>query len=157
MVVVVYYSNKVITIMVIRSLDDPTSICGCRFVTPWFEVHVVSGMSPFHSLHMGSYQLPIDTNGLSLTAFEFVSWRKKCFRPSTRPPPVHLDTMTNTTLEATAWLSGNKHKKISHGNMKQQQKENSRWLKRKLAYDVGKLQHYVLQAAATEQTFNWVP
>ena len=39
---------------------------------------------------MGSYKLPIDTCGLSLTIFELFRWLEKRFRPS------DPDTVTNT-------------------------------------------------------------
>ena len=34
---------------------------------------------------MGSYQLPIDAHGQSLTVFELISWLKKQFCASARP------------------------------------------------------------------------
>ena len=57
-------------------------------------------MGSFDSPPMGSYQFPIDIYGLSLAVFELLSWLQKHFRTP------DSDTMTNTTLEATALSSG---------------------------------------------------
>ena len=60
---------------------------------------VVVVMGPLDSPRTGSYLLPIDTYGLSVTVFELLSWLQKRFRPFVRPSdPV---TITNTALGAT--------------------------------------------------------
>ena len=64
----------------------------------------MSGKDSFDSPHMGSYWLPIDTYGLSLTVLELYSWLQMRFRPPARPPDP--DTMTSTTLEAAASSGG---------------------------------------------------
>ena len=63
-----------------------------------------SGMGPFDSPSTGSYLLPIDTCGLSLTMFELFGWIQKRFRPSVRPSDGN--TMTNAVLAPTASSSG---------------------------------------------------
>ena len=92
--------NKVITTMVIRSLDDPhtmCSICLRRFASPLFGVRFGSMMVPIDSLPMSSYSLPIDTH---LTVLELFSWLQNRFSSSVCPSGP--DAMTNTALEATA-------------------------------------------------------
>ena len=42
-------------------------------------------MGPFDSPSMGSYLLPIDSYGLSLTVLELFSWFQRRFRPLVRP------------------------------------------------------------------------
>ena len=42
-------------------------------------------MGSFDIPPMGSYLLPIDTYGLSLTVFELFSWLQKRVRPPVRP------------------------------------------------------------------------
>ena len=54
---------------------------------------------------MYSYQLPIDTYGLSVTVFELFSWLQTRFSPSPARPS-DPDTMRNTALEAIASSSG---------------------------------------------------
>ena len=44
-----------------------------------------SGIGPFDNPLMGSYYLPIDIYGLSLTVFQLFSLLQKHFRPSVRP------------------------------------------------------------------------
>ena len=62
-------------------------------------------MGPFDSPPTGSYQLPVDAYGLSLTVFVLFRWLQKRFaRPSARP--TDPDTMTHTALESTPSSSG---------------------------------------------------
>ena len=72
-------------------VGDLAAISKGDFSTPRFGGLGGSGMGPFDSAPMGSYWLPIDTYGLSLTV-------SAC---SSDP-----DTMTNTALEAIASSSG---------------------------------------------------
>ena len=62
-------------------------------------------MGPLDSPPTGSYLLPIDTYGLSLTVFELFSWLQRRFRPTP-------DTMTSTAVEAIASSSGKNQDKI---------------------------------------------
>ena len=43
---------------------------------------------PFGSQPMGSYLLPIDTYGLSLTVLELFIWLQKRLRPTVRQPRI---------------------------------------------------------------------
>ena len=78
---------KVITAMVIRSLDDSTYVLNqlSPIYDPSVWGYVGIGMSAFGSPPVYSYNLPIDTYGLSVTVFELFSWIRKRFRPSARP------------------------------------------------------------------------
>ena len=58
------------------------------------------GMGQFDGPPVSSYYLPIETYGISLIAFELLSWLQKRFRPS------EPETMTNTTSDAAASSSG---------------------------------------------------
>ena len=61
------------------------SICGRRFATSRFGDTWVSGIGSFGSPPTGSYQLPIDTHGLSCTVCELLSCLLKRFHPPVRP------------------------------------------------------------------------
>ena len=61
-------------------------------------------MGAFGSPPMGSYLLPIDIYGLSVTVSELFSWLQKRVRPPVCPSDP--DTMTNAGLEAIASSSG---------------------------------------------------
>ena len=50
-----------------------------------FQPRVWWASSPFGGQPMGSYLLPIDTYGLSLTGFELFNWLQKRFRSPIRP------------------------------------------------------------------------
>ena len=88
-------TNKVITTMVMRPLDDPHD------ANSRFGVRVVRGRALSVSLPWASISsLLIYLHGLALTVFELFGWPQEPFRPS------DPDTMTNTALEVIASASG---------------------------------------------------
>ena len=65
------------------------------FRPPVWEVNFNTGKGVGDGPIQLPAHLPIDTYGLSIIVFQLFSWLQKGFHPS------DLDTMTNTTREAT--------------------------------------------------------